>query len=162
VVLAGVVSLAKIAGRRDDRNTLRGIEVKEVDIAGDNETGFAVDSKFKEFVVAGIAARADCVNYWNCLSDAIEQTQKILAFSNGHVGIELGAREDVGQFLQSGFGDEKLGFINGFVDSLTGDGGRQEKTAPLPRLCRQSRSAWMTGSTWRSFHHFSSSPDGVE
>ncbi len=32
---------------------MKGVEVKEVGIAGDNETGFAVDSKFEEFVVAG-------------------------------------------------------------------------------------------------------------
>ncbi len=122
-------SPAKIAGRRDNRDTLKGIEVKEVGIAGDNKTGFAVDSKFEEFVVAGIAARADCVNDWDHLSDAVEETQTLLAFSNGNVGIELGAGEDVGQFLKSGFGDEKLGFINGFVDSPTRDRGRQEKAA---------------------------------
>ncbi len=46
-------SPAKITGRRDDRDTLKGIEVKEVGIASDNETSFAVDSKFEEFVVAG-------------------------------------------------------------------------------------------------------------
>jgi len=123
------LSPAKIAGRRADRDTLKGIEVKEVGIASDNETGFAVDSKFEEFVVAGIAARSDCVNDWDRHSDAVEETQKLLAFANGNVGIELGAGEDVGQFLKSGFGDEKLGFINGFVDSPTRDGGRQEKAA---------------------------------
>jgi hypothetical protein len=126
VVLAGVVSPAKIAGRRDDRDILKGVEFKEVGIAGDNETGFAVDSKFEEFVVASIAARSDCVNDWDQHGDSVEETQKLLAFSNGNVGIELGASENVGQFLKSGFGDEKLGFINGFVDSLARDGGRQE------------------------------------
>ncbi len=88
------LSPAKITGRRDDRATLKGIEFKEVGIAGDNDTGFAVDSKFEEFVVAGIAARSDCVNDWNHLGDVTEETQKLLAFSNGNVGIELGAGED--------------------------------------------------------------------
>ncbi len=105
------------------------MKVKEVGIARDNEAGFAVDGKFEEFVVAGIAARMDRVNDWDHLSDAAEETQKILAFFNGNVGIEFGARENVGQFLKSRFGDEKLGFINDLVDSLTRDGGRQEKTA---------------------------------
>ena len=99
--------------------SLKGVEVKKVGIAGDNETGFAVDSNFEEFVFASIAARPDNVNDWDYHSDAVEETQKLLAFSNGDVGIELGAGEDVGQFLKSGFGDEKLGFIYGFVDSPT-------------------------------------------
>ncbi len=64
---------AKITGRRDDRDTLKGVEFKEVGIAGDYKTGFAVDSKFEEIVVAGIAARSDCVNDWNHLSDAVEE-----------------------------------------------------------------------------------------
>ena len=93
--IESVGSPAKIAGRRDDRDTLKGIEVKEVGIAGDNETGFTVDSKFEEFVVAGIAARADCVNDWDHLGDAAEETQKLLAFFYGNVGIEPGASENV-------------------------------------------------------------------
>ncbi len=59
-------------------DTLKGIEVKKVSIAGDNETGFAVDSKLGEFVVAGIAARSDCVNDWDHLGDALACISPVL------------------------------------------------------------------------------------
>ncbi len=94
------------------------MKVKEVGIARDNEASFAVDGKFKEFVVPRIAARMDHVNDWDHLGDVAEETQKILPFFNGNVGIEFGARENVGQFLKSGFGDDKLGFFDSPADSL--------------------------------------------
>ncbi len=73
MVLAGVVSPSKITGRRDDRDTLKGVEFKEVGIAGDNEAGFASHGKFEKFVVAGIAVRADCVDDWDYLGDTAEE-----------------------------------------------------------------------------------------
>ncbi len=73
MVLAGVVSTSKTAGRGDYRDILKGIEFEEVGIAGDNEAGFAIHGKFEKFVVAGIAVRADCVDDWDYLGDTAEE-----------------------------------------------------------------------------------------
>ena len=45
---------------------------QQIAVAGDDHVGSAVQGYFQEFVVFGIAAFADQLNYWDDLGDAFE------------------------------------------------------------------------------------------
>ena len=109
-----IVRLARLAEpaqklcRRDDRNSLAGIEYQEIVVSCDNDIGPTFDRHFEELVVLRVAADREAVGWLQRFTPQKDQTQESLHVVVRDAVLVPHSRtcEDVYDLLENGIGIE--------------------------------------------------------
>lgn len=94
------------SGRTDDAYVVKGIEMEQIVVAGDDGGCAATQCDIQEFVVFGVAAGTDMAHYGDEPRYPAEQLNESFPLILGEVGIELGAVQYPDQLGQGGFGHQ--------------------------------------------------------
>jgi hypothetical protein len=100
------LSALEILRRRQDCDAPPRMQSQQIGLSRKNQVCPAIQSYFEKLVIFGIAAFADRIHTRHQLGYAPKQPQELLTVGKTDIAVELGAGQNVSQFVHGGFGHE--------------------------------------------------------